>query len=117
MSSPDVAANFQRFLDVQVPPEEEAEAEAGTVDWSASGLALPVGSEPAVSPFNKGIRAFGRIAAPSRGKRDAPYGSSELEDGLAAAQQAEQLLASTSAHLGQPETPGGATVKLEGASA
>ena len=71
----------------------------------------------AVSPFNKGIKAFGKIAAPSRGKRPVPYGSSELEDGFAAAHQAEQLLASTSAHLSQPEMPGGARVKLEVTSA
>ena len=97
--------------------EEEAEAEAEAVDWSASGLALPVGSEPAGSLFNKGIKAFGKIAPSSRGKRGAPYGSSELEDGLAAAQQAEQLLASSSEHLGPPEMSGGATVKREIASA
>ena len=97
--------------------EEEAEAEADAVDWSGSGLALPVGSEPAESLFNKGIKAFGKIAAPSRGKRPVPYGSSELGDGFAAAHQAEQLLASTSAHLSQPETPGGASVKLEVTSA
>ena len=112
-ADPGSLATTAAYEPIDVDTEEYAEA----VDWSASGLALPVGFAPAAPSFGQGLKAFGKVVPASRTTRGAPYGSSELADGLATAQLAEQLLASSSGHPGPPEAPGGATVKLESASA
>ena len=91
---------------------------------AATGFALPVGLAagdlPATSKQQpRGSHAFGRAAALGSLSlaRVTPYGSTELEEGQAAADSAEKLLADTQEYPVMPPPPGGAAVKTEDASA
>ena len=98
--------------------EVDLEDNAEPVDWSATGLALPVHYTPVAAPRGPADRAFGKIVPASRSARGAPYSSStELAEAAASVQAAELLLASSPEPLATSELPGGAAVKTEGASA
>jgi hypothetical protein len=99
------------------PIEVDQEETAEPVDWSGSGLALPVAYAPVGATGGPAVKAFGKVLPASRSARGAPYGSSEIADAMATAQAAEQLLASSPEPLATTEPPGGVEVKLECASA
>jgi hypothetical protein len=105
------------------PIDVDQEEVEETIDWSGTGLALPVGFAPAGTPSGRvgkparGSLPFGKVTPASRSIRGAPYGSSELADAMATAQVAELLLASSPEQPATLEPPGGVGVKLESASA